>query len=253
MTVPPESRWRPRAASSVAHVLTSTRARCVLASQPPARPGDEHRSARPSQTYTAPRGAPGRDRRLRQRIARRRVIPRLPARRSPGRGRGRGDDDRVRGVGIARALRADGGDRGADGDRSPRPLLGARFARRRRNHEESPEGPLRRRHHARGVSPGARRPPGAGQQRGARPRARGRARLGVRCRARRHARRASGPGAFTARVRDALGGRDPLAFLYGPDEIRRVAIVSGGAAGLLPAAAAAATTPFSPASRQSRR
>ncbi len=53
-----------------------------------------------------------------------------------------------------------------------------------------------------------------------------------------------GPDAFTARVRDALGGRDPLAFLYGPDEIRRVAIVSGGAAGLLPAAAAAGYDAF---------
>ena len=46
------------------------------------------------------------------------------------------------------------------------------------------------------------------------------------------------PDELTGRVRDMLG-RDPLAFLYGPAEIRRVAIVSGGAAGLLPQAAAA--------------
>jgi dinuclear metal center YbgI/SA1388 family protein len=52
------------------------------------------------------------------------------------------------------------------------------------------------------------------------------------------------PDAFTARVRDAVGGRDPLGFLYGPDEIRRVAIVSGGGAGLLPAAAAAGYDAF---------
>jgi len=52
-----------------------------------------------------------------------------------------------------------------------------------------------------------------------------------------------GPDAFTARVRDILG-REPLAFLYGPDEIRRVAIVSGGAASLLPLAAAAGYDAF---------
>jgi len=52
------------------------------------------------------------------------------------------------------------------------------------------------------------------------------------------------PGAFTARVRAALGGREPLTFQYGPDEIRRVAIVSGGGAGLLPAAAAAGYDAF---------
>jgi len=43
---------------------------------------------------------------------------------------------------------------------------------------------------------------------------------------------------FTALLRERLG-RDPLAFLYGPAEIRRVAIVSGGAASRLPDAAAA--------------
>ncbi|HEU0303668.1 MAG TPA: Nif3-like dinuclear metal center hexameric protein [Gaiellaceae bacterium] len=51
------------------------------------------------------------------------------------------------------------------------------------------------------------------------------------------------PDAFVARVRDVLG-REPLAFQYGPDEIRRVAIVSGGAAGLLPQAAAAGYDAF---------
>jgi len=51
------------------------------------------------------------------------------------------------------------------------------------------------------------------------------------------------PDAFTARVRDVLG-REPLAFQYGPDEIRRVAIVSGGAAGLLASAAAAGYDAF---------
>lgn len=46
------------------------------------------------------------------------------------------------------------------------------------------------------------------------------------------------PDAFVSRVRSVLG-RDPLAFLFGPNEIRRVAVVSGGAASLLPQAAAA--------------
>ena len=44
--------------------------------------------------------------------------------------------------------------------------------------------------------------------------------------------------AFLARVRHVLA-REPLSFLYGPREIRRVAIVSGGAASMLPRAAAA--------------
>jgi dinuclear metal center YbgI/SA1388 family protein len=52
------------------------------------------------------------------------------------------------------------------------------------------------------------------------------------------------PDAFTARVREALGGREPLSFLYGPDEITRVAVVSGGAAGLLASAAAAGFDAF---------
>jgi dinuclear metal center YbgI/SA1388 family protein len=54
----------------------------------------------------------------------------------------------------------------------------------------------------------------------------------------------SSPDAFVARVRDALGGREPLSFLYGPDEIRRVAIVSGGAASRLSKAAAAGYDAF---------
>jgi dinuclear metal center YbgI/SA1388 family protein len=49
--------------------------------------------------------------------------------------------------------------------------------------------------------------------------------------------------AFTARLRDTLG-REPLVFPYGPDEIRRVAIVSGGGAGLLSSAAAAGYDAF---------
>lgn len=44
--------------------------------------------------------------------------------------------------------------------------------------------------------------------------------------------------AFVTRVRGALS-REPLSFLYGPREVRRVAIVSGGAASMLQQAAAA--------------
>ena len=51
------------------------------------------------------------------------------------------------------------------------------------------------------------------------------------------------PDAFTARIRGVLA-REPLAFQYGPEEIRRVAVVSGGAAGLLPQAAAAGYDAF---------
>lgn len=46
------------------------------------------------------------------------------------------------------------------------------------------------------------------------------------------------PDELVSRIRDVLG-REPLAFLYGPGEIRRVAIISGGAASRLPQAAAA--------------
>jgi dinuclear metal center YbgI/SA1388 family protein len=46
------------------------------------------------------------------------------------------------------------------------------------------------------------------------------------------------PDAFVARVREILE-REPLAFQYGPRDVRRIAIVSGGAASLLPQAAAA--------------
>jgi dinuclear metal center YbgI/SA1388 family protein len=45
-------------------------------------------------------------------------------------------------------------------------------------------------------------------------------------------------GEFVGRVRNVLG-REPLSFEYGPEQIRRVAIVSGGGASLLPGAAAA--------------
>ncbi|HZG34879.1 MAG TPA: Nif3-like dinuclear metal center hexameric protein [Gaiellaceae bacterium] len=38
---------------------------------------------------------------------------------------------------------------------------------------------------------------------------------------------------FLARIRDAVGGREPLVFPYGPERIQRVAICSGGAASLL--------------------
>jgi dinuclear metal center YbgI/SA1388 family protein len=48
----------------------------------------------------------------------------------------------------------------------------------------------------------------------------------------------TGVEAFTSRVREALA-REPLVFPYGPEPIERVAIVSGGAASRLPAAAAA--------------
>ncbi len=48
VTVPPESRWRPRCGVLGRPRTYSTRAPCVLASRPPARPGDEHRSTRPS-------------------------------------------------------------------------------------------------------------------------------------------------------------------------------------------------------------
>ena len=39
--------------------------------------------------------------------------------------------------------------------------------------------------------------------------------------------------ALTSRVRDVVGGREPLVFAHGPEHIRRVAICSGGAGGEL--------------------
>ncbi len=38
---------------------------------------------------------------------------------------------------------------------------------------------------------------------------------------------------LAGRIRETAGGREPLVFAYGPEEIRRVAICSGGAAGEL--------------------
>jgi dinuclear metal center YbgI/SA1388 family protein len=53
----------------------------------------------------------------------------------------------------------------------------------------------------------------------------------------------SSPEGFVARVRDVLA-REPLVFQYGPAEIRRVAIVSGGAASRLAQASAAGYDAF---------
>jgi dinuclear metal center YbgI/SA1388 family protein len=39
--------------------------------------------------------------------------------------------------------------------------------------------------------------------------------------------------ALVARIRDAVGGREPLVFAHGPEQIERVAICSGGAGGEL--------------------
>jgi dinuclear metal center YbgI/SA1388 family protein len=49
---------------------------------------------------------------------------------------------------------------------------------------------------------------------------------------------------LVARVRDATGGREPLAFLAGPDRVRSVAIVSGAGADLLGEAVAAGHDAF---------
>ena len=52
------------------------------------------------------------------------------------------------------------------------------------------------------------------------------------------------PGELHARVREATGGRDPLAFLAGPDAVHTVGIVSGGAAKHLDDAIAAGLDAF---------
>jgi putative NIF3 family GTP cyclohydrolase 1 type 2 len=58
------------------------------------------------------------------------------------------------------------------------------------------------------------------------------------------------PADLAARVREATG-REPLAFLDGPDPVRTLAIVTGAGAGFLEDAIAAASTRSSPASRPS--
>jgi dinuclear metal center YbgI/SA1388 family protein len=52
------------------------------------------------------------------------------------------------------------------------------------------------------------------------------------------------PDELRARVREATGGREPLAFLAGPDEVRTIGVVSGGAAKHLDAAIAAGLDAF---------
>jgi dinuclear metal center YbgI/SA1388 family protein len=52
------------------------------------------------------------------------------------------------------------------------------------------------------------------------------------------------PQALLARVRDATGGREPLAFLAGPDPVETIGIVSGGAAKNLDDAIAAGLDAF---------
>jgi dinuclear metal center YbgI/SA1388 family protein len=52
------------------------------------------------------------------------------------------------------------------------------------------------------------------------------------------------PDDLRARVRGATGGREPLAFLAGPDEVRTIGIVSGGAARHLDDAIAAGLDAF---------
>ena len=58
--------------------------------------------------------------------------------------------------------------------------------------------------------------------------------------------------AFAERVQE-LVGRMPLVFSYGPEEIRRVAVCSGGAARRSTRRSTRATTASSPARRPSRR
>jgi dinuclear metal center YbgI/SA1388 family protein len=52
------------------------------------------------------------------------------------------------------------------------------------------------------------------------------------------------PDELVARVRDATGGREPLAFLCGPDPVRTIGIVSGGGARHLDDAIAAGLDAF---------
>jgi dinuclear metal center YbgI/SA1388 family protein len=52
------------------------------------------------------------------------------------------------------------------------------------------------------------------------------------------------PGELLARVREATGGREPLAFLAGPQEVHSIGIVSGGAAKHLDDAIAAGLDAF---------
>src|SRR5947209_12820144 len=53
------------------------------------------------------------------------------------------------------------------------------------------------------------------------------------------------PGAFAARVAERLG-REPTAFLEGPPQVQRVAVISGGAARYVPQAAAEGYDVFLP-------
>ena len=121
-----------------------------------------------SRSVDSRRGSQGRDRRARERAPRDRALPGVRPAGPPGRRRGRGDDDRVRRLVLARALRARGGPRRGARARPPRAVLAERAARRRRTASRAPRGALPRKRLARRVPPGARRASDAREQRAAR-------------------------------------------------------------------------------------
>ena len=182
-------------------------------------------------------GAAGRDRRVRERAARDRAVPGVRAAGAPGRRRARGDDDRVRRLVLARALRARGGARRRARAGAPRALLAQRAARRRRTAARPPRGALSRRRVARRLPPRARRAPDARQQRAARRTRRGDARRPVRGRGARLHDRRSPRRTTSPRASPARSGAHRSCSAAATDEIRRLA-VSTGAAGhdLVPAA-----------------
>ena len=130
-------------------------------------------AVRPLDRSSAVEGSPpwqggGRDRRVCERAARDRALPGVRASGAPGRRRARGDDDRVRRLVLARALRARGGSRRRARAGAPRALLAQRAARRGLAASRPARGALSRRRIARRLPPRARRPPNARQQRAAR-------------------------------------------------------------------------------------
>ena len=142
-----------------------------------------------------------------------------------GRRRRRGDDDRVRRLVLARALRAGGRARRAARDRPPRPLLAQRAARRRRAAPRPARGAVPRRRVARSptTSRSTRTPRSATTPSSPSGSARHRtARSATSASAARSSR--SGSSALAERVEAAVG-RTPLVLRGGDHEIRRLAVV----------------------------
>ena len=153
-------------------------------------------------------GPARRDHPVRERTARNPPVPGVRHARPAGARRRRGDEDRVRRLVVARALRTIGGGRRTARDRPPRHVLAERACLDRPAPAWPAADALRSRPEPRGLPPRARRAPRDRQQRPARRGARGGGRAG---RSARSAREAGCPSPSESRSSSAASARRSVA------------------------------------------